>query len=75
MARHIEGALDRVATWRPWRAAVRSARRRSGVLGRVASCLRVAWLRLTQPGVRVGFDSYIGPRFTIRCAEGATIVL
>ncbi|MCK9904258.1 acyltransferase [Frankia sp. Cpl3] len=41
----------------------------------VASWARIILVRMTQPGVRVGFDSFIGPGCTIRCAPHGTMVI
>jgi acetyltransferase-like isoleucine patch superfamily enzyme len=41
----------------------------------LGSWARVVSLRITQPGVAVGFDSYIGPACDVRCAPGASIRL
>ncbi|CUU53794.1 Hexapeptide repeat of succinyl-transferase [Parafrankia irregularis] len=41
----------------------------------VASWSRIILVRMTQPGIQVGFDSFIGPGCTIRCAPRGTMVL
>ncbi|EFC85850.1 DapH/DapD/GlmU-related protein [Parafrankia sp. EUN1f] len=40
-----------------------------------ASWTRIILVRMTQPGVQVGFDSFIGPGCTIRCAPRGTMVI
>ncbi|ONH30614.1 acyltransferase [Pseudofrankia asymbiotica] len=42
---------------------------------RVASWTRIVLLRMTQPRVRIGFDSFLGPRCVIRCAPHGTMVI
>ncbi|MBL7491008.1 acyltransferase [Frankia sp. AgB1.9] len=52
--------------------AVRRARRGAA---RVASWMRILLLRMTQPGVRIGFDSFLGPRCVILCAPRGKLTI
>ncbi|OAA26737.1 Hexapeptide repeat of succinyl-transferase [Frankia sp. EI5c] len=40
-----------------------------------ASWARIVLVRVTRPGVRVGFDSFIGPRCVIRCAPRGRMII
>lgn len=75
MGRKFERLLEGIAASPPWAVLVRWATRHRHVTKTAASCLRIAWLKLTVPGIEVGFDSRVGPRCRVLCAEGASIRL
>jgi acetyltransferase-like isoleucine patch superfamily enzyme len=75
IAAKLEPALRTAAQNSTWQR-ILAVQRRTNEQGQgLASTARVAWLMLSKPGVRVGFDSRIGSGCRILCADGATIEL
>ncbi|MDX6254542.1 MAG: hypothetical protein QOJ11_876 [Frankiales bacterium] len=71
----LDRGIDRLAPQPWWRKVVVRQQDLSGRLANLASLVRIARLRLTNPGVQIGFDSRIGPGCVVLCAPGARITL